>query len=339
MCYKDQHHVVHKGADFPSAPDYLPLAMQPAPTFFESIFPMKTIVFRAFASSALLISVAASAQTQQPQNDILGQLLGAVFGTNEQASEQTLESDWDQGRRPFEQRRAQLETRIDAAVRDGALSRGEADQARREYNDIVRLEAQYAADGSVSQQQRGDLRTRYRALSQRVSGQNPAQTGNQGYNEGRWQPLSTRTADFERRVTAGLRNRTLTQAEATRLRTDWRNLQQVETGYQRGGIDAREQNDLWARYNQIDTRLGGSAGGGFGDDRNSARWTQMGTRLATAERNGSISRNDATQVRAQLSDLARLDVAYANGGYSADERSYLTRRYGEIDAIIGTNRR
>lgn len=110
---------------------------------------------------------------------------------------------------------------------------------------------------------------------------------------------------------------------------------QLETSYQRGGFDAREQSDLWSRYNAIDNRLGG----GFSNDGNSARWSQLETRLATAERNGSISRNDAVQVRAQLSDLMRLDAAYATGGYSADERTYLTRRYGELDQMLGNTRR
>ncbi len=299
---------------------------------------MKSIFVLGAATSALLLSTTAMAQEQrQQQGNILEQLLGSVFGTNEQASEQTLESDWNQGRRPFAQRRAALEQRIDSAVRDGSLGRSEADQMRREYNEIVRLEAQYSANGNMSQQQRSDLRRRYRALNQRIGGQYSGQPADQGgyQNEGRWQMLSTRNADFEQRISTGLRNRSLTQAEATRLRSDWRSLAQLEASYQRGGFDAREQADLWSRYNAIDSRLGG----GFGNDGNSARWSQLETRLAASERGGSISRNDATQVRAQLSDLVRLDAAYATGGYSADERTYLTRRYGELDQMLANSRR
>jgi hypothetical protein len=299
---------------------------------------MKTIFLIGAASSALLLSPTAMAQEQrQQQGNILEQLLGSVFGSNEQASEQTLESDWNQGRRPFAQRRAALELRIDNAVRDGSLGRSEADNMRREYNEIVRLEAQYSANGNMSQQQRSDLRMRYRALSQRIGGQNIGQPVDGGgyQDQGRWQMLSTRNADFEQRVSTGLRNRSLTQAEATRLRSDWRTLAQLETSYQRGGFDAREQAELWSRYNAINDRLGGA----FGNDGNSARWSQLETRLATSERNGSINRKDAAQVRTQLSDLARLDSAYATGGYSVDERTYLTRRYGELDQMLGNNRR
>lgn len=286
------------------------------------------------ATSTLLFSGTALAQQQtQPQPNILEQLLGSVFGNSEQASEQTLESDWNQGRRPFAQRRATLEQRIDTAVRDGSLSRSEAEQMRREYNEIVRLEAQYSANGNMSQQQRSDLRMRYRALTQRIAGQN---TGQGGYaDEGRWQMLSTRNADFEQRLTSGLRNRSITQAEATRLRSDWRSLAQLEARYQRGGFDAREQADLWARYNAIIDRLGGA----YGNDGNSGRWGQLETRLAALERIGGINRNDAVQIRAQLGDLARLDAAYANGGYGADERTYLTRRFGELEQMLGNIRR
>lgn len=293
----------------------------------------------AAASGALMLSTGALAQVQgqpQQQPDILQQLLGSMFGNSPQASEQTLESDWNQGRRPFGQRREQLDARIDAAVRNGEISRGEADQMRREYDDIVRLEEQYTADGNVSPQQRDDLRNRYRALSQRVGNSNYGQAGSQ--QDGRWQPLSSRTNEFEQRINLGLRNRTLTQAEATRLRNDWRALAQVEANYQRGGLDSREQADLWARYNTIDNRLVSSVGG-FGSDRNPARWTQLETRLATTERNGRISRNDAVMVRAQLSDLARLDAAYASNGFSADERTYLTRRWTDLDSMLGYDRR
>ena len=314
---------------------------------------MKKTMLIAAATSALLLSPAATAQVQQ--DGLLGRLLGSVFGNNQQTSEQTLEADWDQRRRPFAQRGPVLDQRIDAAVRAGSLDREEADDMRREYDDIVRLEAQYSSNGTISREQRNDLRARYRALNQRVSGegngQGYGQNDDRGYaqggNQGRWQPIATRNAEFEQRIAAGLRNRSLTQSEATRLRTEWRALGQLEATYQRGGIDAREQADLWSRYEAIDSRVGGSVGGsigtgngyGYGDDRNTARWTQLGTRLSSAERAGTISRVEALQVRAQLGDLARLDTAYASGGYTADERSYLTRRYGELDQLVGTGRR
>jgi hypothetical protein len=307
---------------------------------------MKTHQLLAAASGALLLAVPtiATAQGQQSyaqaqQGGILDQLLGAVFGQSPQASEQVLESDWNQGRRPFEQRRASLDLRIDAAVRDGSLGRREADDLRREYNEIVRLESEYAADGSVSPQQRSDLRSRYRVLAQRVGGQGYGRPYGQGgtQDQERWQSLSTRTAGFEQRVTTGLRSRDLTPAEAMRLRADWRTLSQLEASYQRGGIDPREQADLWARYNSLEARIGGS--GAQVAMGNNPRWSELERRLASAEQSGRVTRNEAVQVRAQLSDLTRLDGAYATGGYGAEQQAYLNRRHGELDQMLGSGRR
>ncbi len=311
---------------------------------------MKISLLSFTAVTALMISTAVSAQqpTQQPRGNFLEQLFGNVFGTN-QAAEQTLESDWNQGRRPFEQRREQLDARIDAAVRDGALSRNEADGMRREYEDIVRLEAQYSADGPMQPQEREDLRTRYRALSQRVGYQNNGQNGGQygGQNggagnyqtDGRWQPLASQNALFEQRLNEAVRNRSISQGDAWRLRSDWRSLGQLEMRYQYNGLDAREEADLKARYAQIDSRMGGMLTGGFGNDRNTQRWAQMETRLVAAQRAGRVNAAQVAQMRAQMGDLQRLDAAYGRTGYDAEQRSYLTRRYGELDAAIGFYRR
>jgi opacity protein-like surface antigen len=311
---------------------------------------MKISLLTVSAISALMLASTASAQ-QQSQPNILEQLFGNVFG-NSQVAEQTLESDWNQGRRPFEQRREQLDARIDAAVRDGALSRNEADSMHREYEDIVRLEAQYSANGPMQPQQRDDLRTRYRALSQRVGYQNNGQSnaqnngqyggqyGQPGYQtDDRWQPLAQQNSLFEQRLGEAVRNRSLTQYDATRLRSEWRALGQLEQRYQYNGLDAREEADLRARYAQIDSRMGGMLTGGFGNDRNIQRWAQMETRLQAAQRAGRMNAAQAVQMRAQMGDLQRLDAAYGRTGYSAEQRSYLTRRYGELDSAIGYSRR
>lgn len=293
------------------------------------------------ASAALLLASAASAQQQQSGN-FLDQLLGGIFGNNSQTTEQELESDWNQGQRPFEQRRQRLDARIDAAVRDGTISSSEADYMHREYNEIVRLEAQYAANGQITQQQRNDLRTRYRAMTQRINSQH--RNGQNGYQNGdQWQPIAQQNSMFEQRLSDAQRNRRISQAEANRLRSDWRALAQVEAQYQRGGIDAREQADLWTRYNAIDSRMGGmlagAAGNGFGNDANPQRWRQLETRLADAQRAGRMNATQAAQMRATLGDLERLDAAYGRTGYSAEHRTYLSRRYGEIDAALGGYRR
>lgn len=305
---------------------------------------MKSHHLLAAAALMTAIPTIAAAQGQQvytqQQSGILGQLLGAVFGASPQASEQVLESDWNQGRRPFAQRRATLDARIDAAVSNGSLNRREADEVRREYDEIVRLEGDYAADGSVSPQQRSDLRLRFRELARRVGGQGYDMAYGQGgaREDGRWQMLSSRSGEFEQRISAGLRSRDLTPTEAMRLRADWRTLSQLEASYQRDGLDQREQADLRARYARLEDGLrggGGTDGAGSAD----GRWSDMERRLASAEQTGRLTRNEAAQVRAQLGDLERLDTAYANGGYRAEQQAYLTRRHGELDRMLGADRR
>lgn len=293
------------------------------------------------ASATLLLATAATAQQPQSGN-FLDQLLDGIFGNNSQQTEQALESDWNQGQRPFAQRGQQLEARIDTAVRNGTLSSSEAEYMRREYDEIVRLEAQYGANGQISAQQRGDLRTRYRAMMQRINSQHSIdQIGGQA--GGQWQPIAQQNNLFEQRLGEALRNRRISQAEANRLRNDWRGLAQVEAQYQRGGIDAREQADLWTRYNAIDTRMGGVLGGnmgnGFGNEANSQRWRQMEMRLVAAQRAGRVNATQAAQMRATLGDLERLDAAYARTGYSAEQRTYLSRRHGEMDMALGYDRR
>lgn len=311
---------------------------------------MKTSLFTLSAVSALMLATTASAQQQNQQQggSFLEQVFGNVFGNN-QAAEQSIESDWNQGRRPFEQRREQLYSRIDVAVRDGSMSRNDADYMRREYEDIVRLEAQYSANGPMQAQQRNELRTRYRALAQRVGNQGNGQANGQNWNQngyqggyqddGRWQPLAQQNGLFEQRLAEAVRNRSMSSQQANRLRADWRNLAQIEARYAYNGIDAREEADLRSRYSVIDNRLGGMLSAGFGNDRNTQRWRMLETRLIAAQRAGRINPLVLVQLRLQINDLERLDAAYAQNGYNADERAYLTRRYGELDAAMGYSRR
>lgn len=70
-----------------------------------------------------------------------------------------------------------------------------------------------------------------------------------------------------------------------------------------------------------------------------ARWQQFEPRIRAAEQNRVMTARDAIQMRTELSDLARLDAAYAQGGYNADQRAYLTRRYAEVNARLAPTRR
>ncbi len=270
----------------------------------------KTILL---ATTALLLTAgAASAQTpysqtpygQQTQSDPIGAILGALFGDRLGVST-TLDSEWSRGRRPLNTQRAQFESRLDADVRSGAISSSAASSLSAEYGDLVALEARYTADGRVTAQERADLSERYRAFSTRYQA-----GGQSGYDDDYdgWRPLAESRAAFDARVNAGVRNRTLTRAQATRLSTDFDALVRLETSYERNGIDARERQDLEARWADLNRRVGD----GYDDDYNSGdnwgsdpRGAQIEARIAAGERNGSISRTEAASLRLELRDLMR----------------------------------
>lgn len=65
------------------------------------------------------------------------------------------------------QRQANLDRRIDMGVRNGTLTRREAFQLRREFQDLQRLETRYRRNG-LSAWERNDLNRRFDGLSARI---------------------------------------------------------------------------------------------------------------------------------------------------------------------------
>lgn len=181
------------------------------------------------------------------------------------------------------QRQAQLDARIDAGVRDGSLTRQEAFRVRGEFNDLLRLEARYRADG-LSFGERADLDRRFDALSQEIRFQrHDDQTrddrgyggddrgygrddrgygrDDRGYGRGygrggdEWTPISDRDRQIQARINIGVRNRTLSPQEASRLRDQFHDLLRVEAQYMRGGLNRFERRDLDRRYDQLNYRI------------------------------------------------------------------------------------
>lgn len=268
----------------------------------------------ASAAALTLVAGAASAQTPygsapygqtQTQTDPIGAILGALFG-DRLGTSTTLESEWSRGRRPLDANRTQFESRLQTDVRSGAISSSAASSLSSEYYELVTLEARYTADGRVTAQEQSDLSERYRTFSTRY------QAGGQGgYDDGydSWRPLSESRTTFTARLDAAVRNRTLTRTQATRLSSDFNALVQLETSYDRNGIDARERADLEARWADLNRRVGDNYDGGYttpGDNYGSdPRGAQIEARISAGERNGSISRTEASSLRLELRDLTR----------------------------------
>ncbi|MGZ9100708.1 MAG: hypothetical protein ACXW3O_13485 [Brevundimonas sp.] len=241
-----------------------------------------------------------SGPAQSAPGGIIGALLGAVFG-NSFGNDQQIDDDYNQGRRPLYERRADLEARIEAGVRDGSLSRYEASRLRDDYAALVQLETRYAADGRLTTTERDDLRTRYRALSQRVGDPRDGDGYGDGYG---WRPLVEQRAAFDARLDVAVRDRRLSRTDSLRLRSDFDALVRLEADYRRDGLSDREREDLTARLADLDRRVGDVAwdGGGYGAD---PRGAQIEARIAAGERSGQFSRTEAARLREELRDLTR----------------------------------
>ena len=68
------------------------------------------------------------------------------------------------------------------------------------------------------------------------------------------------------------------------------------------------------------------------------RQAMLERRIDIGVRNGSLTRNEAYRLRAQLRDTERLERQYRRGGLSGWERADLDRRFDRISAQIRVER-
>ena len=71
----------------------------------------------------------------------------------------------------------------------------------------------------------------------------------------------------------------------------------------------------------------------------SQRKYQLDRRIDRGERNGSLSRREATRLRFDLDALVHLERSYLRGGLSYRERAELDRRYDRLSFQIREERR
>ena len=73
---------------------------------------------------------------------------------------------------------------------------------------------------------------------------------------GQWQSINSRQANLDRRIDMGVRNGSLTRAEAVRLRSEFRQIAYLESRYRRsGGLSAWERQDLDRRFDRLSSRI------------------------------------------------------------------------------------
>ncbi|MBL8546245.1 MAG: hypothetical protein JNL81_07260 [Hyphomonadaceae bacterium] len=177
---------------------------------------MKKFLAMAVAASALAVAAPASAQSWQSIN----------------------------------QRQANLDARIDAGVRNGSLTRGEAVRLRGEFNDLARLEAHYRSSYGLSDSERRDLDNRFDRLSSQIRYER-----NDRQDRDNWQPINQRQRQLDNRIDRGIRNGALNRREAYRLRAEFSEIAALESRYRRNGLSFEERRDLDRRFDRLDARL------------------------------------------------------------------------------------
>lgn len=72
-----------------------------------------------------------------------------------------------------------------------------------------------------------------------------------------WQNINARQNRLEDRINQGIRNRSLSRAEATRLRAEFRQLERLEAQYRRSrpGLTMAERRDLDRRFDRLSAKV------------------------------------------------------------------------------------
>ena len=271
-----------------------------------------TRTFTAIAVGALILApgvATAQSGSSEPsggaQEDRVGAILGTLFGDRLGVST-SVERQWAAGRKPLATQRTQFIARIDADVRSGALTARNGTRVKADYEELVALEARY---GALTQ-----------ALTEGGYADEDEDSDTLSVADGR--------TEFHRRVDAAVAARRLSRTEATRVKSDYAALIQTEATYARDGISRREREDLDARLDALDTRVGDTAyGGGSAVLDNRTRLSNVDRALGTSGLNAAAQ----TQLRVELGDLTRLDAAYSRATPSSDDKAYLERRIADLE--------
>ncbi len=105
-----------------------------------------------------------------------------------------------------------FDARVAAALRAREITRADSTRLRADFQALVRLEAQYERDG-LSQREREDLEARYADLNRRVGDDYMPGNGGGGYGD-------PHAMQIEARIAAGLRDGSITRADAARYRAE-----------------------------------------------------------------------------------------------------------------------
>lgn len=159
-------------------------------------------------------------------------------------------------------------------------------------------------------------------------------------------PLNERRGALEARIDAGVRDGSISYAEASRLRADFDALVRLEARYAADGrITAEERDDLGSRYRILSRRVDAARDdrGWDDDDRDwddgywrpiRDRRAEFDARVEAAVRDRALGWSEARRLDAEFEALVRQETSYARGGLDRSERAALERSWDALMARI-----
>jgi len=154
-----------------------------------------------------------------------------------------------------------------------------------------------------------------------------------------WQSINERQARMDERIDMGVRNGSLTRSEAGRLRSEFTALARLEARYRHDGLSGSERADLDRRFDALSSQIRYERNDR--DDRGDRNWQPINQRQRALDRRidvgvreGWLSRREATSLRADFNQIARLEMQYRRNGLNNQERRELDRRFDRLSATI-----
>jgi hypothetical protein len=160
-----------------------------------------------------------------------------------------------------------------------------------------------------------------------------------------WQSINQRQANLDARIDAGVRDGSLSRSEAVRLRGEFNDLVRLEARYRSSyGLSMAERADLDRRFDSLSSQIRyqrhDDETRGRGNDwiPINQRQRMLDQRIDMGLRDGSLSRVEAANLRAEFRNIAYLEARYRRAGLSMSERRDLDRRFDRLSYRIQAER-
>ena len=169
-------------------------------------------------------------------------------------------------------------------------------------------------------------------------GNSGGQSLDEEWRRGR-RPLINGQAQFQTRLDAAVRDRTLSSRDAADFRADYDALVRLETSYYADrSFSSQERNDLSARYTDLARRYEtAGTGGGYEDEWRSLADGRVAfdARVDASLRARDISRAESTRLKTDYAALVRLETTYQRDGFTAREQADLQSQLDALNERVG----